>query len=111
MNYLKMLGNCLLAVLAIGIISFALNTMGIVQIKVFGTAMENARREVFEETKSYNQGMSQDISNFQQQYILATPEQKEALASIILHRTADYDVSKLPTSSRAFIEKLRRGER
>ena len=97
--------------LVIFVFVFALNAMGILSFKVFGPMGENIRREVFEETKSYNQGMAQDISNFQQQYTMATPEQKDALASVILHRTADYDTSKLPKSSRDFIEKLRRGER
>jgi hypothetical protein len=79
--------------------------------KVFAPATEDVRREVFENTKSYNQGVAQDISNFQQQYVAATDSQKDALASVIIHRYADYDLSKLPPDLRSFIEKLKRGER
>jgi len=79
--------------------------------KVFAPAQEQVRRETFEQSKAYNQGVSQDISNFQQQYIQATDSQKDALASVIIHRYADYDLSKLQPGQRSFIEKLRRGER
>jgi lipopolysaccharide export LptBFGC system permease protein LptF len=79
--------------------------------KVFSPQFEQVRRETFEQSKAYNQGVAQDISNFQQQYITATDNQKDALASVIIHRTADYDLSNLSQDQRSFIEKLRRGER
>lgn len=41
------------------------------------------------------------------EYVKATPSQKEALATIILHRAADYDVDKLPADLRSFIQSLR----
>ena len=75
--------------------------------KVFAPKYENVRRQVFEQTKSYNQGMQQEISNMQFEYIQATPEQKQALASIILHRVADYDINKLNPDLQEFIHKLR----
>ncbi len=75
--------------------------------KFFASKQEQVRREVFEQTKSYNQGMIQEIQNMQFEYIKATPEQKSALSSIILHRVADYDESMLPVDLRAFIDSLR----
>ena len=77
----------------------------------FSPRQEEVRRETFEQSKAYNQGVAQEVMAFQQQYITATDSQKNALASVIIHRTADYDLSKLSPSSRSFIEKLRRGER
>lgn len=79
--------------------------------KTFAPQYEQVRRETFEQSKAYNQGVAQDISNFQQQYIQANDSQKDALASVIIHRTADYDLSKLSPDQRSFIEKLRRGDR
>jgi len=79
--------------------------------KVFAPAQEQVRRETFEQSKAYNQSVAQDISSFQQQYIQATDSQKDALASLIIHRYADYDLSKLQPDQRSFIEKLRRGDR
>ena len=77
----------------------------------FSPKYEQVRRETFEQSKAYNQGMAQEVMKFQQDYITANDSQKDALASVIIHRTADYDLSKLSPSSKAFIEKLRRGER
>ncbi len=75
--------------------------------KVFAPAQEGVRRQVFEQTKSYNQGMVQELQNMQFEYIKAAPEHKDALASIILHRAADYDVNKMPSDLRSFILQLR----
>ena len=75
--------------------------------KVFAPKYEQTRREVFEQTKSYNQGMIQELQNMQFEYVKATPEQQDGLASVILHRAADYDADKLPADLRQFIEKLR----
>jgi len=71
--------------------------------KYFAPKQEAVRRQVFEETKSYNQGMVQELCNMQFEYIKASPSQQAALASIILHRAADYDENKLPSDLRQFI--------
>lgn len=76
--------------------------------KVFAPKMEQVRRETFEQSKAYNQGMIQELQNMQFQYEQADPEHQAALGSIILHRAADYDVNKLPADLYAFIEKLKR---
>lgn len=75
--------------------------------KVFAPKYEEVRRETFEQSKAYNQGMIQELQNMQFEYAKATPEQQKALASVILHRAADYDSSKLPTDLREFIDHLR----
>jgi hypothetical protein len=75
--------------------------------RLFAPKYEAVRRDTFEQSKSYNQGMVQELQNMQFEYIRAAPEQQAALASIILHRSADYNVDKLPRELRDFIEKLR----
>jgi len=75
--------------------------------KVFAPQYEKVRRETFEESKAYNQGMVQELQNMQFEYVKAAPAQQDALASIILHRAADYDVSKLPPDLRTFITGLK----
>lgn len=76
--------------------------------KVFAPKYEDVRRETFEHSKAYNQGMIQELENMHYDYIKADPEHKKALASIILHRAADYDETKLPPDLREFIQQLRR---
>ncbi len=76
--------------------------------KVFAPQYEDVRRETFEHSKAYNQGMIQELQNMQFQYVQADEKHKDALASLILHRAADFDESKLPADLRSFIAGLRR---
>lgn len=78
--------------------------------KFFAPKTEQVRREVFEQTKSYNQGMVQQIRGYMAQYATADSSQKDALASVIIHETADYDESKLPSDCEDFIIKLRKAQ-
>ena len=75
--------------------------------KYFAPKQEAVRREVFEQTKSYKQGMVQELQNMQFQYVQATAEQKGALKSIILHRSADFPTEDMPTDLRSFIQSLK----
>lgn len=76
--------------------------------RTFAPKYEAVRRQTFEQSKAYNQGMAEELQNMQFQYMQANKEQKDALASIILHRAADYDLDKLPPDTAAFVAKLRR---
>lgn len=77
--------------------------------KVFAPRYEQVRRETFEQSKSYNQGMIQELENMEFEYVKADNEHKDALRSIILHRAADYDVNKMPVDLRNFIQSLKNG--
>lgn len=76
--------------------------------KVFAPQQEGVRRQVFENTKSYNQGMVQELENMQFEYVKADDEHKKALASVILHRAADFPEDKMPADLRAFIKNLKK---
>lgn len=78
--------------------------------KYFAPKQEAVRRQVFEQTKSYNQGMVQELQNMQFQYIQADKNHQDALADLILHRAADFDLEQptVPADLRQFILKLRR---
>lgn len=75
--------------------------------KFFAPKREAVAREVFEQTKSYNQGMTQELQNMQFQYEQADKGHQEALRGIILHRAADFPEDKMPPSLRSFIQSLR----
>jgi hypothetical protein len=75
--------------------------------KFFAPKQEAVRRQTFEESKAYNDGMAEEISAMQLDYVKANPEQKAALRSVIIHRTAGYDVSRLNPDLRAFVESVR----
>jgi hypothetical protein len=81
--------------------------------KYFGPRREQVRRQVFEQTRSFNQGMIQELENMQRDYI-KTPDKdaKAALASIILHRASGYNLDDpdVPESLRTFIAKLKESQ-
>lgn len=101
-----------LAVLC-GVLSLMLGVTWIVQgndfflYRVFGLRYEQTRREIFEASKAYRQGAVQELQNMRFEYEQASKDHKQALASIILHRAADYDPEILPTDLRQFIDGLK----
>lgn len=78
--------------------------------KVFAPKYEAVRRDTFEQSKAYNQGMVQELQNMQFQYVQADADGKAALADVILHRAADYNMNdpRVPSDLRRFVEELRR---
>lgn len=59
--------------------------------KVFGVQYENTRREIFESTKSYEQGQIQEMEEVWKEWVLADSQtQKDALVSIALRRSASW---------------------
>ena len=76
--------------------------------KAFAPKYEQVRRETFEQTKSYNQGMVQDLQRMQFEYIKADSEHKEALATVILQVSADYPEDSMPPTLRQFVQQLKR---
>lgn len=74
--------------------------------RFFAPREEAVRREVFEQSKSYNDGMLQELRSMQMDYVQADAEHRDALAAIVLHRTAGYDVTSLPADLQDFIRSL-----
>lgn len=79
--------------------------------KVFAPRQAAVERQVFEQTRSFNAGMVQELQNMQFDYVKTVDKDaKAALASIILHRASGYNLndSIVPADLRAFIEQLKR---
>lgn len=78
--------------------------------KVFAPKYEQVRHDTFKESQAYNDGMKNDLQDLWIQYTGAntTPEQRDALASTILHRFASYDDSRLPSDLGNFLRQVRR---
>lgn len=100
---------CILALALVLALVWVVQGNNFFMYKVFAPAQEQVRRDTFEQSRAYRQGMIQELQNMQYEYVQATPEQKDALASIILHRVADFDLTlpDVPTDLRQFIEQLR----
>ena len=97
-------------ILAIGLaigLTWLLAGNSLLMTGFFAPKQEAIRRQTFEQSKAYNQGMVQELQNMQFEYIKATPEQQKLLRSIILHRAADYPSESLPSDLNAFIQELK----
>jgi len=93
--------------LSIVLISWFFQGNDFFMYKLFAPKYEQVRRETFEQTKSYNQGMIQELMAYQFEYIKADPAHKTALAAIILHRSADFPLDNMPLDLRNFINDIR----
>lgn len=79
--------------------------------KAFAPKYEQVRRDTFEQSRAFNQGMVQELQNMQFEYQKEKdPNAKKALAPIILHRAAGYNLDDpiVPSDLRTFIEDLKR---
>lgn len=107
---MKAIGGLVLAVFGIMVLfalGWAIRANFWAQDKVFLPQEEAVRRETFEQSKAYNQGAIQELQNMQFEYVKSDDNAKKALAPIILHRAADFDVNKLPDDLRHFINSLK----
>lgn len=101
------------ALTSIGIVAlslgavFGLQYFDLVSTKYFAPKHEAIRRETFEQSKAYNQGTIQEIENLYLEYGKASEEHKKAIGSIVLHRLADFDKSKLSPELQQFVAKLK----
>lgn len=71
--------------------------------------MENARREVFENTQSYVQGKTEYLSRlrFQYQTAEAGSAQQAAIRSLVVSEASTVDNSKLPVDIQAFVAQMK----
>ena len=97
----------LIALVLIGAFAFMVQGTDFFLYKFFAPKREAVRREVFEESKAYRQGMVQELQAMQFDYIKAGEKEKVAMRSIILHRSADFPVSAMPSDLANFIGELK----
>lgn len=93
----------LLAVILLGWVLMA-NTA--LMQKVFGPIMEQTRRETFETSKAYRDGIAQEVRALQIEYLKADADLKPALARVILHKAAGVPEDALPSDVRAFLASI-----
>lgn len=88
-------------------IAFMTEGTDVALARVFNPAREEVRRQTFEHSRAYREGMAQELQAMQMEWIRAEPAQKNALASVILHRTAGVELDWLPQDLQQFVTKLR----
>src|SRR5512147_1972955 len=77
---------------------------GILWTGFIGPKRENVRRQIFEETKSYNQGQQQELMRLYVEYKRTKdPIEKKAIAGMVRHQFADYQSYRLNPELRDFV--------
>ncbi len=105
---MKTVGTILLVIVLFFGLSWLVQGNGWFMYRVFAPRYERTRRQVFEQTYSYQRGMVQELRNMQAAYETASPEHKAALRSIILHRVGEFPDREIPGDLANFINELRR---
>jgi hypothetical protein len=72
----------------------------------FSPRYEAIRNETFHNSQSYNDGMIRDLQDLKLEYLKASPVQKDALRSVIIHRFSVYEKERLPLDLRDFYSAL-----
>ena len=90
-------------------LSFIGNAVGLFNLEFWGTKVENAHRNIFEESKSHVHGTIQNISRLRMEY-KTTPNEghRAALREMILTEVAPFDKTKLPDDLYRFVQELER---
>ena len=98
----------IVVIVALIALAFVFELGGLQWKKFFAPKHENVRREVFEETRSYNEAKTQDLARYKLQYERSNDiEEKEAIAATIRHTFANYDAEKLPVGLASFLRQIR----
>lgn len=103
--FLWIVGIVLLVVVILGADYF----IGYKWFSFIAPKKENVRREVFLNTRSYNEGKMQDLIKLRLEYIKADKDLKPVLKNTILHMFAEYDESKLPLELVSFLKEMKYG--
>jgi len=74
--------------------------------KTFAPQWEDARTDVYRNSKSYVEGTIRDLRRLKREYEKADESQRTSLRTIILQRSDELDYDQLPGDIRRFIESL-----
>ncbi len=93
----------LLALLGLGWL-FAFNNLAL--MKAFAPATEQVRRETFENSKAYRDGVVQELRSMQFEYLRADDAHKAGMANVIRHKVAGVPEDAIPYDLQLFIKEL-----
>ena len=90
--------------LMLAVVSFGISAIGFGNYWFWAPKSEQVRREVFENTKSYRDGLRRDFDNLYLSYETEKdPDAKAAIKAVIRHRAEGVDPSFLPDNISSLI--------
>lgn len=106
-DFFKVVGGILAAIIFVLALMWVFQGNDFFLYKTFAPKYEQTRRETFEQSKAYRQGMIQELQNMQFEYAKADADAKAALRKVILQRAADFPEEDMPSDLRNFIRDLK----
>ena len=104
----KVVGLSVLGLLILLALPYVFGIYELQFYKFYQPKKEGVRREVFKQTRSYNEAKLQELIKYRLEYLRATDEvEKKAIASTIRHAFAEYDSNKLPSELKAFLDEIK----
>lgn len=103
---MKAVGLSVLALVGLIALGWIFAGNDLAMMKVFAPAKEQVRRETFEESKAYRDGMVQELRAMQFEYLKADPAHQAGMANVIRHRLAGFPETALPYDLQIFIKEL-----
>ena len=92
-------------------LAFVLELGGLQWERFFAPRYEAVRREVFTNTRSFNEAKLQDLVRYRLQYQQAkTRDDKAAIAAAVRIAYAEYEASRLPVELAGFLRTCKYGE-
>lgn len=100
--FLSIVGVCVLGVAVIVGGSYG----SLALYRTFAPQWEDARTDVYRNSKSYVEGTIRDLRRLKREYEKAEESQQSTLRTIILQRSDELDYDQLPSDLRRFIDSL-----
>lgn len=73
----------------------------------FAPREANVQREIFENTKSYNEAKEQELLKTYKEYLTADESTKDGLKEYVSHAFADYEIERLDVNLQNFVRECR----
>lgn len=106
---MKTVGVVLLGLLLTGGAIFGLTYGSLGMQQFFGPKFEQVRRDIYEESWSYNRGKVEHLNRLRLEYLNSENEgHKSALRSVILNEVAAFDRDRLPADLQQFVRRIER---
>lgn len=103
---MKYAGFSIVGVVALVALGWIFAGNDLAMMKVFAPAKEQVRRETFETSKAYRDGMVQELRAMQFEYMKADDAHKAGMANVIRHRLAGFPEDAIPSDLQTFIKEL-----
>jgi hypothetical protein len=103
---LHVVALAVVSLIAVAALALFANTVDFGMFKTFAPRYEQVRRDTFEQSQAYNEGMRRDLEDIHTQYLTSSdPAAKAALRATFIHRAQGYP-NQLPADLQSFYESI-----